>query len=481
MRETPPPASSACEPVRAPIGVPARPSRIGGRLDGWIEALAVYRDRRVLALLFLGFASGLPFGALAEPFTAWLTEAGLNKTEIGLFVLVSLPYSLKFVFAPFIDRLPLPLLTRMFGRRRGWALAAQLLLIAALVGLGTADPVAAPAMTALLAVAVAFASATQDTVLDAYRVEILEERQLAAGAATMVFGWRVGQVGAGAGGLILGDLLPWPVVFAVIAAAVLVGMVALLLNPEPAVRQNAASRALEAQAGAFLGEGGAGARLPRPLAEALAWIWAACVCPFVEFLGRRGWLAVLLFILLYKFGDAVLGVMKVPFFLELGFSKTDIAEVVKLFGLVATIVGGLIGGLIVARFGIMRGLLICGIAMACSNLVFVLQAWAGADRAILALTVSVENVTTGMGTTAFVAYMSSLCNVAYTATQYALLTSLMAMGRTTLSAGAGWLADRVDWPTFFILTTVAALPGLLLLVVLMRRYPARPREDEAPS
>ena len=178
----------------------------------------------------------------------------------------------------------------------------------------------------------------------------------------------------------------------------------------------------------------------------------------------------LLFILLYKFGDAVLGVMKVPFFLETGFSKTEIAEVAKLFGFVATVMGGLIGGVVVARLGIMRGLMVCGVAMALSNLVFVLQAWVGPDLGVLALTVSVENITTGMGMTAFVAYMSSLCNVAYTATQYALLTSLMAMGRTVLSSGSGWLAEQVSWPTFFFLTTIAATPGLLLLLLLMRRY-----------
>jgi PAT family beta-lactamase induction signal transducer AmpG len=188
---------------------------------------------------------------------------------------------------------------------------------------------------------------------------------------------------------------------------------------------------------------------------------------------RRGWLAIVLFILLYKFGDAVLAVMKVPFFLEIGFTKTEIAEVVKLFGVAATIGGGLLGGIILARIGTMPGLLVCGVAMAFSNLIFIAQAWAGADLAMLALTVAVENITTGMGTTAFVAYLSGLCNVAYTATQYALLTSLMALSRTVLSSGAGFLADRMDWVSFFVVTTLAALPGLLLLVWMMRRFPAK--------
>ena len=453
---------------------PSVPAAVAGRppierTRAWLDALAVYRDRRVLAMLFLGFSSGLPFGALAEPLSAWLTEAGLDKTAIGLFALVSLPYSLKFLFAPFADRLPLPLLGRRFGRRRGWALATQVLLIAVLFGLGTTHPGIDPLATAVLAFAVAFASATQDTVIDAYRVEMLEEQLQAAGAATATFGWRLGQMAAGAGGLILADMLPWSTVYAVMAAAVLVGVVAILLNPEPAARTSPAAQMLEERATAWL-RSGQGARLPRSLATIAAWLWAACVCPFLEFAGRRGWVIVLLFILLYKFGDAVLGVMKVPFFLELGFSKTDIAEIVKLFGFVATVAGSLIGGLVLARLGIMRGLLVCGIAMGLSNLVFVLQAWAGPDLAVLAFTVSVENITTGMGMTAFVAYMSSLCNVAYTATQYALLTSLMAMGRTVLSSGAGWLADQVPWTTFFVLTTIAAAPGLLLLLLLMYRY-----------
>jgi PAT family beta-lactamase induction signal transducer AmpG len=447
----------------------APPGRRRDPARDWLNALAVYRDRRVLAMLFLGFSSGLPFGALAEPFSAWLTDEGLGKTEIGLFALVSLPYSLKFVFAPFVDRLPLPLLGRRFGRRRSWALATQAALILVLVSLGATQPGTDPLATAILAVCVAFASATQDTVIDAYRVEMLEERSQAAGAATATFGWRLGQMAAGAGGLILADILPWSTVYALMAAAVLVGVVAVLFNPEPRTLHSPGAQMLEERAQAWL-RSRQGSRLPGPVAAAAAWGWAACICPFLEFAQRRGWLIVLLFILLYKFGDAILGVMKVPFFLEMGFSKTDIAEIVKLFGFVATVVGSLFGGLVVAKRGIMRGLLVCGWAMALSNLVFVLQAWAGPDLGVLALTVSVENITTGMGMTAFVAYMSSLCNVAYTATQYALLTSLMAMGRTVLSSGAGWLAEQVPWTTFFILTTLAAAPGLLLLLLLMRRY-----------
>jgi len=424
-------------------------------MRSWRDSAQVYLDRRVLALLFLGFSSGLPFGVLAEPLTAWLAESGVSKTAIGLFALVSLPYSLKFLWAPLMDNLPLPILTRMFGRRRGWVLLTQVLLLAVIFGMGLTDPAQSLWWTALFAVCVAFASASQDIVIDAYRVEILETHKLAAGAATATFGWRIGQVGAGAAGLIFADLLPWSVVYGAMAALVGVGIIAILVNPEPKTETTVEADELKVHSR----------------------LYVAVVRPFQEFLTRPGWLAIIGFILLYKFGDAVLSVMKIPFFLEIGFSKTQIAEIAKLFGFNAIIAGGLMGGILLARLGIMRGLMVCGVLMALSNLIFVAQAQAGNDMWMLALTIAVENITTGMGTTAFVAYLSSLCNVAYTATQYALLTSLMAFSRTVMSSGAGWLADQVDWSTFFVLTTLAALPGLVLLAWMMRRF--RPPEGPA--
>jgi len=414
----------------------------------WRGSCALYGDRRVLAFLFLGFSSGLPFGVLAEPLSAWLTDSGATKTTVGLFAMVSLPYSLKFLWAPLIDQMSLPMLTRLLGRRRGWALAAQGLLMVAVLCLGFSDPATDLRLTAILALTVAFASASQDIVIDAYRVEILERDKLAAGVATATFGWRVGQVGAGAVGLIVADLLPWEVVYSMMAALVAVGMIAILLNPEPEALT--ADHQVEALAARFQD---------------------AVVGPFRDFFVRPGCLAVIALILLFKFGDAVLSVMKVPFFLELGFSMTEIAEVAKIFGFNAIIVGGFLGGILLARVGMMTGLMVTGILMALSNLIFVTQASVGPEIWMLTLTIAVENITTGMGTTVFVAYLSSLCHVAYTATQYALLTSLMAFSRTVMSAGSGWLADQVDWPTFFLLTTFAAVPGLILLAWMTRRFP----------
>jgi PAT family beta-lactamase induction signal transducer AmpG len=438
-------------------------------LTSWLEASRVYLNRRIAAMIFLGFASGLPFGVLADPLTAWLTDAGVTKTSIGLFALVSLPFALKFLWAPLIDHVPLPLLTRGLGRRRGWVLLIQILLTAAIIGLGMTDPAADLWRTAFLSVIVAFLAASQDIALDAYRVEILAEDQLAAGSANWTFGWRIAQVGGAALGLIFADIFPWSAVFTGLALLMAVGIIAILVNPEP---EYSGAAELEREAEKFLERSG---HLPHGLAHAGAWIYGAIVAPFVEFvIARRGWLAILLLILLYKFGDAVLTVMKIPFFLEIGFSKTEIAGVTKFFGFGAIIFGGFLGGALLAKTGIMRGLLISGVLMGASNLIFIAQALAGDSLPMLTLTIAVENVTTGIGTVAFVAYLSSLCNVAYTATQFALLTSFMAFSRTLMSSGAGWLADRVDWISFFALTTVAAVPGILLLIWMMRRYGAEP-------
>ena len=433
----------------------------------WSEAFQVYADRRVLSLLFLGFSSGLPFGVLAEPLTARLVEAGLSKTAIGLFALVSLPYSLKFVWAPAMDHVRIPVLSALLGRRRAWVIATQVLLFAAILAIGIPDPKSAPWTVAALAFLVAFVSASQDIVVDAYRVEVLDERRYAAGAATAVFGWRVGQLASAAGGLVLADLVPWEIAFSGLAAAVGVGVVAILVNPEPAAPPKIAATPPEWLA----------RRIPEgwtTLRTFMGALYVAGVAPLADFTKREGWVAILAFILLYKFGDQVLAVMKMPFFLgTLGFTKTEIAEVVKVFGVAATLGGGFLGGILLARIGLMKGLFACGVLMAASNLVFVVQAWAGRDLAMLAVTIAVENVTTGMGTAAFVAYLSSLCNRAYTATQYALLTSLMAFSRTAMSSGAGWLADRMDWVSFFVLSTLAALPGLVLLWWMIRRWPPK--------
>jgi PAT family beta-lactamase induction signal transducer AmpG len=432
-------------------------------MQGWLGASRVYLEPRVIAVLFLGFASGLPLLLTLSTLTFWLAEAQVDKAAIGLFALAGLPYTWKFVWSPVMDRVRLPLLGSLLGRRRGWLLLVQILLALAILGLGASDPQHDLGRMAAFAVLVAFLSASQDIVVDAYRVELLEERQQGAGAAVVVIGYRLAMLLSGAGALVIAEHAGWFWAYAAMAACLVVGMVTVLLSPEPA-----ASAMLPAH-----GRGRAG-----------DWMREAVVEPFADFFRRNGVgtaLLILLFIMLYKLGDALLGTMTNPFYVELGFTKPEVATIVKGYGLVATLVGGFLGGVIVNQRGVIPGLWICGLIQLLSNLVFVLQAWVGHDLGMLTLTISAENLAGGMGTAAFVAYLSSLCNLSYTATQYALLSSFMAQARTTLAAGGGFLADATSWVGFFLLTTLAAVPGLLLLLWLQRRLAGTPAPAATPA
>lgn len=443
-------------------------------------SLAVYLDRRVFSILFLGFSSGLPLLLVYSTLSAWLTEAGVSKTSIGLISLVGAAYAFKFLWSPLCDRMPIPFLTRLLGRRRSWMLASQGVMMVAIFAMGRTDPTLEGGLwwTVFWAVVVAFASATQDIAIDAYRTEILEEEKLGAGAANVVLGYRIGMLSAGGGALIVADFAGWSWAYAVMAVLVTVGMVTVLVNPEPAVRQSPESEAFEIRGRAFLDRY---AHLPPSLQRWMAWLYGGVIAPFGEFVTSRQktWLGILLFVAFYKYGDALLGVMANPFYIEIGFSKTEIGLVSKGWGLAMTLAGAAAGGVMVARYGILRALLIAGFAQAGSNLVFAVQAWVGHSVPMLVVTIGIENITGGMATTAFVAYLSSLCNVAYTATQYALLSSFMAAARTFFASGGGWLADRVDWITFFVLTTFAAVPGIVLLFWLIRRFP--PKDGAAPD
>lgn len=419
------------------------------RRRDWRAALALYGDRRLVVILLMGFASGLPLPLTLATLSFWLARVGVDKTAIGLFALVGLPYGLKFVWAPVLDHVRAPLLGRLFGRRRGWALLTQAALIPAILALGASDPLSAPWVTAAAALAVAFFSASQDIVIDAYRIEILEDFEQGAGAAATQTGYRIGALVAAAGAIALSDFIGWFAVFAILAAFVLVGTAAVLLAPEPA-RES-------------------GRRAP----SRTDWLRTAVLAPFADFLRRPGWVAILAFVLLYKFGDAIGGVMANPFYVELGFTGVEIASITKVFGLLATFAGIVAGGVLVARYGLFPALAIGGVLQAATNLLYAVQAKVGYDIALLAGTIGADNFTGGLGSAAFVAYLSSLCNRSFTGTQFALLTSFMAVGRTVLSAGGGWLADRMDWVSFFALTAVLAVPGLLLLFWLARLRSAR--------
>lgn len=403
--------------------------------------LAVYADRRMLAILLMGFASGLPLLLTTSTLSYWLARRGVDKTAIGLFALVGLPYALKFVWAPALDLARIPGLGRWLGRRRAWALVSQLALALSILALGSTDPARAPLATAALALGVAFCSATQDVAIDAYRIEVLREHEQGAGAAVTQVGYRGGLLVAGAGAVALSDFASWPAVFAVLAASVGVGVLGVAIAPEPR------------------------AEAPRDL----TFTAASVLAPLRDLLSRSQALAIVAFALLYKFGDAIAGTMAMPFYDELGFTGVEIASVTKVFGIVANLAGVLAGGLLVARMGIWRALLAGGVLQAATNLLFAAQARIGHDLGMLAVAIGADGFTGGLASAAFVAYLSSLCRAGMSATQYALLTSLMAVGRTVLSSGSGWLADRLDWVSFFVLTTGLAAPGLVLLAWLWPR------------
>jgi PAT family beta-lactamase induction signal transducer AmpG len=421
-------------------------------VPGSAAGLALYLQPRLLIIFVMGFASGLPLALSSATLFFWLAESGVALAAIGLFALVGTPYNFKFLWAPFIDRVPVPGLTRILGRRRSWMLLIQVGLMISIAMLGFSGPTAAtPLLTAVCALSVAFFSASQDIVIDAYRIEILDRDEQGAGAAMTQAGYRLGAIAAGAGALLLADQIDWSLVYQLMAALVLVGMAAAILAPDPE-RRNPVLVETHHDRG----------------------LRAMVVDPFGEFFQRNGSttaIIILAFILLYKLGDAYAGMMAYPFYYEMGFTKSEVATVSKIFGVIATVVGVFIGGLIVKRYGIMKSLLGCGVLQMLSNLMYAAQSLAGHDVQFLYFTIGIENLSGGMGSSAFVAYLSVLCNIRYTGTQFALFTSFMAFGRTVLSASSGWMVELTGWFDFFLISTVVALPGLLLLLWMMRNLP----------
>lgn len=384
------------------------------------------------ALLLLGFSSGTPFFLTGNTLKAWMTVEKVDLTAIGLFSLVAVPYSFKFIWAPLLDRFTLPFL----GRRRGWLIVIQVALLIAIAFMALQQPKQALQLLAINAVVIAFFSATQDIVADAYRTDVLHELEMGAGAAVFVLGYRVALLLTGSLALILADRIPWSSVYLLMAASMAIGIFGTLLAPEPK-------------------------RISPP--ESLA---DAIILPFGDFFQRQGVLQaflVLLFILFYKLGDAFLSSMATPFLLQTGFSLTDIGAIQTGMGLIASIVGALVGGALLSKLGINRSLWVFGILQALSNLAYFFLAQLGKNYQFLVITINVENFCGGLGTTAFAAFMMSQCNPRFSATQFALLSSIMAVSRDILIAPAGGLAKSTGWSMFFLISIVAALPGLVLL------------------
>ncbi len=416
-------------------------------MTGWRRSLAAYTDRHVLQVLALGFSSGLPLMLTYLTLSAWLATAGIKRGAIGAFALVSTFYALKFLWSPLIDRLPPPL---PLGRRRGWGLSIQIALVAAILALGLSDPKRSLGTMAVLAGVVAFLSASQDIVIDAWRIEILPVDLQGPGAAMIQTGYYMGMLASSAGALVIAARFGWFAAYVIMAALLAISMLTFLLGPEPNVAAAVSDRRHHHQTNR------------RKAVE--EWFSTAVIGPFSDFMRRPYWLLVLLVILDYKLGEGMAAVMSTPLYIAVGFTLNEIAVISKLFGPFTVILGALLGGVVTVRFGLVRSLIFCGIIQALGNLTYVLQAVGGHKIGYLAFCVTAQNVTTGMAGTALVSYISSLCSPEFTATQYALLASCALLGRTVVGSTGGALSEAIGWVPFFVLTTVASLPALLLLV-----------------
>lgn len=395
-------------------------------------------------MVLIGFSSGLPLALTAGTLQAWMFDEGVDIKSIGLFTLVGLPYTLKFVWAPLMDRFTPKFGPRGFlGRRRSWMLISQLLLIIASALLGFLHPAESPAIVAAVALSLAFFSASQDIVIDAYRAEYLERNEYGAGASLSNLGYRLAMLTSGAGALILADYISWPHVYWGMSGVLGLSLITTLLIEEP--------------------------KLSVP---ALVSLRQAVIDPFVEYFKRPGAVEILLFVILYKIGDVMAATLSTPFMMGLGFSKTEIGAVTKGFGLIATIGGGLIGGALMLRLGIKQALWIFGLLQAVSTIVYAWLAMVGKNTLVMTTAIGIENVCGGLGTAAFLAFLMSLCNQRFTATQYALLTSLAATCRVIVGAPTGYLAAWLDWPLFFTVCTLIAFPALLLLHVRYSKWSA---------
>ena len=448
---------------------------------GWLDAARVYGEPAVARMLLLGFSAGLPLLLVFGTLSFWLREAGVDRTTIGFLSWVAMAYAFKWAWAPLVDRLPLPWLTRRLGRRRAWLLLSQLAIIAALCAMATCDPQASLRPLVLAAVALAFASATQDIALDAYRIESAAVERQAAMAAAYQTGYRLAMIWSGAGVLWIAarfdpseatyEQAPWMIAYLAMAASMLVGVMTVLLSPEPAARVQADAQSDERALAERLAR-----RLPRPFARLAAWIHFAAVQPFAEFVLRYRWhaLLVLALIAVYRVSDVVMGVMANPFYRDLGYTKDEVAAVSKVYGLIMTLVGVGVGGILSMRLGVMRVLFLGALLSALTNLLFSWLAGHGHDVRALILVIAADNLSAGIASSAFIAYLSGLTHVSYSATQYALFTSVMLLLPKFLAGFSGWVVDQVGYSWFFAGTALLGLPVLALVWLASRVRPASP-------
>ena len=421
-------------------------------------------------MLLLGFSAGLPLLLVFGTLSFWLREAGINRTTIGYLSWVGLAYAFKWVWAPLVDRMPIPVLTRLLGRRRSWLLLSQIVIIGALIGIGLTDPRLALTPVVWCALAIAFGSATQDIALDAYRIESADQDRQAALAAAYQTGYRIAMIWAGAGALWIAARAEvtgvvgyqqgaWQTAYWVMAASMLLGVTTVLLSPEPETR-------------AF-----------KPARNAAEWLQGALIEPFADFLRRYGKQAILILALIaiYRISDVVMGIMANPFYVDMGYTKDEVAAVTKIYGVIMTLAGAFLGGALAMRFGVMKVLMLGAVLSAASNLLFAWLGTRGHDVTALIFVISADNLSSGIASAAFIAYLSSLTNVNYSATQYALFSSMMLLLPKTLAGYSGRYVDAYGYSSFFTATALLGLPVLLLVWLASRQNMPDVQQEPAPT
>ena len=448
----------------------------------WREALSIYKKPRVVGMLFLGFSAGLPILLVFGTLSYWLREAGVSKSTIGFFSWVGLAYAVKWCWSPLVDRLSLPFLTSWFGRRRAWLLLSQIAIVLSIVGMATTDPAIDLRLMAIFALLVAIASATQDIALDAYRIEAVPEEMQGAMSASYMAGYRLAMMFASAGTLAIAAWAdpsetcyqhhPWQVAYLCTAAGMLVGIISTLLISEPEVEQSKEADQRKEEIATLIARH---QNLPEPVARFLGWFLDAVISPFGDFLKRYGWHALMILGLIgtYRISDVVLGIMANPFYFDMGYTKAEVASITKVYGVIMTIIGAGAGGLMVIRWGVMPVLFLGALLSAGSNLLFSLLAGIGHNIWWLASVISFDNFSAGIATAAFVAYMSSLTNVAYSATQYALFSSVMLLLPKFIAGFSGVVVDDIGYVDFFTGTALLGIPVLILILLMMKFIPSR--------
>lgn len=440
-------------------------------LSGWLHAFRIYTHPRVLGMLSLGFSAGLPLLLVMGTLSFWLREAGIDRSTIGHLSWIGLAYGFKWMWSPLVDRLSLPLLTRWLGRRRAWLLLSQIVIVIALVGMASTDPIDNLTYTVFFALSVAFASATQDIALDAYRIEAVAPRLQGAMAATYQAGYRVAMILASAGVLWIAaavdpsettyNYAPWRTAYLAMAACMIVGIITTLIIREPEVPVTRLISENEDYARKTIAHWNLDARLT----QILAWLYGAMVAPFRDFIVRHGReaLLILALIAIYRISDVVMGVMSNPFYVDMGYTKDEVATISKVYGVIMTIAGAAIGGVLTAKIGIMRTLFLGAVLSAVTNLLFVWLAGRGHDVNGLIFTISADNLSGGIASSAFIAYLSSLTNSAYSATQYALFSSVMLLLPKFIAGFSGDFVDAYGYASFFTGTALLGLPVLVLV------------------